>query len=386
MRGIGLATWRAAKANPERAGAVLRRSLREARALHSRERRLVADLLYELIRQEQVLGRALGTADPEILWDGVLVLRGLPAPDDRWPWESLADLSTARDRATLGLGPLERLAVIAGVPVEVAAELERAFGEQAQAFVDASNARAPVVLRARGDRQALIARLADEGVQAEPSPVSARGVRVVGRTNLQALPSFREGRFEVQDDGSQRLAELAQAEGTVVDFCAGAGGKTLAMAGPGVRLIALDVRTRALDELRKRARRAGVAVDVRPLGPPGDPLPVAAESADRVLVDAPCSGTGTWRRHPELRWRLSARWLDALGRTQREVLERAATLVKPGGRLIYGTCSVLPRENEDVVAGFLSCHPGFALRDTLRLAPHTDDTDGFYGAALERAG
>lgn len=374
IRGIALQIWRAARAEPSRASAILRAGLRDARALHSRERRLASDLLYDLVRHQQVLARALGTDDDEALWAGALTLRGasLGLP--------FRDLDEARALAVRRLDDLDALAVLAAAPREVAAELRRAFGPRAEAFVDASNARAPVVLRARGDRDALIRRLAEEGVQASPSPVAPRGVRVEGRANLWALASFREGAFEVQDEGSQLVADLLEPEGVVVDYCAGAGGKTLAMARPGVRLVALDVRRRALDELRRRARRAGVDVEVHAID--DGPLPLPEASADRVLVDAPCSGTGVWRRHPELRWRLDADRLDALQRTQGALLDRAATLVRPGGRLVYATCSVLPREDEDVVEAFRARHPRFALERTLRLAPHTDGTDGFFGAAL----
>lgn len=378
IRGIALQIWRAARADPSHASGILRTGLREARALHSRERRLASDLLYDLVRHERVLARALGTEDDEALWAGALTLHGasLGLP--------FRDLAEARALATRGLDALEALAVVAAVARPVAAELQRAYGPQAEAFVEASNDRAPVALRARDDRDDLIRRLADEGVTASPSPVAPRGVRVAGRPDLRALPSFREGLFEVQDEGSQLLADLLEPEGLVVDYCAGAGGKTLAMARPGVRLVALDVRRRALDELRRRARRARVDVEVHAIG--DGPLPLPEASADRVLVDAPCSGTGVWRRHPELRWRLDTDRLDALSRTQGALLDRAATLVRPGGRLVYATCSVLPREDEDVVEAFLARHPGFAPERTLRLAPHTHGTDGFFGAALRRDG
>lgn len=376
IRGITLRIWEEAKAQPHRASSVFRHGLREARALHSRERRLAGDLLYDLVRHELVLRRALGTSEPEALWQGVLVLHGasLDLP--------FGDLDEARTIATRDLDPIEALAVMAGVGRAVAEELVRAFGDEALAFVDASNQRAPVVLRARDDRADLIRQLADEGVSARPSEVAPRGVVLESRANLMGLPSFKAGAFEVQDEGSQALAELVEPEGTVVDFCAGAGGKTLALARPDVRLVAFDVRRRALDELRRRARRAGVDVEVHVLD--RGPLPLPEASADRVLVDAPCSGTGVWRRHPELRWRLDPAHLDELGRTQRELMSRASTLVKPGGSLIYGTCSVLPRENEDVVDDFLRTHTGWRLVRTMRSAPHTHGTDGFFGAVLRR--
>lgn len=401
IRGIGTDIWRRIRAEPRRAGALLRLSLREARALHSRERRLVADVLYDLVRHEAVFQRLLGTDAPEALWLAALLLLGLPeipsdAPelDPRARAALASGLAEARRQATAGLTDAARLAVIAGVPEEVAAELLRAYDAAAERFVDASNARAPVSLRAVGDPDALVARLASEGIEAVRSNAAPQAVRVVGRANLTALASFREGHFEVQDEGSQLLAALVQPTGQVVDLCAGAGGKALAMAAIGADVLALDVRRRALDELRKRARRAGAQIRVRALDDDALPPDVAAIRADRVLVDAPCSGTGTWRRHPELRWRLDPARLAELGALQRRLLDRAARLVRVGGRLIYGTCSVLPLENEDVVDDFLRDHPGFRLIPAsdvladagqfLRTAPHTHDTDGFFGAVMER--
>lgn len=341
------------------------------------------DALYDLVRRHRLLERLTGSDDAEVLWIGELVRRGLEPPDPRF--DRCAHWDTAVAAEVEGLDAIERIALVGSFRADVAEQIVAAFGDQAEAFVEASNERAPVVLRAnrrRVDREGLLAGLRAAGVDCEPGQHAPDAVILRSRTNLQALDLFKRGAFEVQDEGSQLLAELVEPTGLVVDFCAGAGGKTLAMAAMGAkRVVACDVRERALTELRKRARRAGVQVEVHVLG---DDLPpaVAGLHADRVLVDAPCSGTGVLRRHPEHRWTVGP--LSELVALQSSILERASGLVRPGGRLIYGTCSVLPVENEGVVEAFAQRHPEFAPSGTLRTAPHTHGTDGFYGAVLQR--
>jgi 16S rRNA (cytosine967-C5)-methyltransferase len=237
------------------------------------------------------------------------------------------------------------------------------------------------------------------------------GLWLETRMNAFALESFREGLFELQDEGSQILGMLVDAPPTrVVDACAGAGGKTLQLAAQMKNrgdLHALDVDEGRMDELRKRTRRDGVhnvRTQLIPAEAPAvdEALAPLKGKADRVLVDAPCSGTGTYRRKPDARYRLNPEDLANHVARQKTLLERFSTLVKPGGRLIYGTCSILREENEAVVEDFLSRHPDFSVRPVteqlgpelgpkvsrgpfLRLAPHTHGTDGFFGAILVRA-
>jgi len=229
------------------------------------------------------------------------------------------------------------------------------------------------------------------------------------------IPPFRDGLVEVQDEGSQLVALLADARPgmRVVDFCAGAGGKTLAMAaamGNKGHIVACDVLRGRVDRAAARLARAGVHnVERRGLSTERDPwVKRHARSFDRVLVDAPCSGVGTWRRNPDAKWRFTKDDLAAVIDLQRRILDSAARLVKPGGRLIYATCSLLPSENAAQVMSFAKDHPDFALRpvaavwaDTigrmadgavspgadrlLQLTPATHGTDGFFVAVLERS-
>jgi 16S rRNA (cytosine967-C5)-methyltransferase len=225
-------------------------------------------------------------------------------------------------------------------------------------------------------------------------------LRFPAGTQAETWPQFADGWFEVQDSGSQlACAALAVRPGeAVVDLCAGAGGKTLALAA-GIdnrgALLACDTDRGRLSRLPPRAERAGAIVETRLLDPGRElaALDDWRERADAVLVDAPCSGSGTWRRNPEARWRLDETGLERLTALQRHVLELAAPLVKPGGRLVYVTCSLLDEEGADQAAAFLAAHPGWSAQALelplgtprgagLRLTPSRDETDGFFIARL----
>ena len=291
-----------------------------------------------------------------------------------------------------------------------------AFGAGAEAELRALLDEAPLDIRVnglKGERETARARLAETGIESRPTPLSPLGLRVAERRAVTATAAFREGLVEVQDEGSQLLALLTDARPglAVCDLCAGAGGKTLALGaalrGQG-RLVAADVDAGRLAAARPRLRRAGLSgVELKRLGGAGDPwLARQAGSFDRVLVDAPCSGTGTWRRSPDARWRLAPRRLEDLQAVQDELLRTAAALVVPGGRLVYATCSLLPEENEARVAAFLDAMPGFAPlpveavwaevlgpsappegachEGMLRLTPGRNGTDGFTLAILTR--
>lgn len=347
--------------------------------------------LYGLVRIEKGLEHVLGTDAEIALWLGWLVLEGLPAGiADRelpgaWAWlvESWPELGADEP-------PIDRLALRHSLPRDLAKRLVRSLGEaEAEAFMEASDRRGPVAVRAnrlRCSREELADRLAEHGIGTVPSSLVPHGLVVQGRHNLEGLDAYREGWFEVQDEGSQALVELVEPDGPVLDFCAGAGGKSLALAALDVPVVALDVRGDALEELDRRATRAGVHVEVHRIAPHG-PLPDALSdrSFARVLVDAPCSGTGTLRRHPEHRYLIERGTIRMHADRQQEILERAAPLVGARGRLIYSTCSVLSDENERVVEKFLRRYPAWSLeKPALRLMPHTHGTDGFFGAVLCR--
>jgi 16S rRNA (cytosine967-C5)-methyltransferase len=369
------------------AGPVLRTGARAARSLRSADRRLALDLVFGLIRHGGALARHLHSEAPDVLLAGLLAREGLEVG-------AVARGTGVAEDALRRAAQLEGddglpMAAVAGVSAWGATALERSLGVETRAFVAASNARAPVVIRVnlrKTGREALARRLRATGVETCPTQLAPLGLVVQGRHNLAELDAFRDGSFEVQDEGSQLLAALVPSQGEVLDLCAGAGGKSLALAAAGASVVATDVRKRALSKLSTRARRAGARIQTLALGE-GGMLPRALRKRrfNAILVDAPCSGSGTWRRHPELRWQLEQDAMAQRQGIQRSVLATGARLVKPGGTLVYGTCSVLREENEDVVAAFLAAHPDFVLREPiLRLRPDTHGCDGFFGARLRK--
>ncbi|NQW10944.1 MAG: RsmB/NOP family class I SAM-dependent RNA methyltransferase [Alphaproteobacteria bacterium] len=303
-------------------------------------------------------------------------------------------------------------------PVWLWPSMQAVFGDEVETAVRALGDGASFDLRvntlAQASRDDVVASLVADGIPAEATRLSPLAIRLDRRRPVDRLALFKDGGIEVQDEGSQLAALLVDAKPgmTVVDYCAGAGGKALGlaacMANKG-RLLLMDVSKGRLDRAATRLRRAGVHNAERRVLVEGDKsIKRLAGKADRVLIDAPCTGTGTWRRNPDAKWRYDATALAEITTTQRIILERAAALVKPGGRLIYVTCSVLAEENEAMVGGFLAETMAFTALPIgavwaetveaaggaacpappeapyLRLAPHREGTDGFFVAVLER--
>ncbi|MBI5544881.1 MAG: RsmB/NOP family class I SAM-dependent RNA methyltransferase [Deltaproteobacteria bacterium] len=304
-------------------------------------------------------------------------LGGLDAPI-RWPDE-----------------PITRLEAEQSLPRWLAERWHREFRDEARKLGEVSNRPGPVVLRAnllKTDPGRLQAALASEGIGSRPARWSPWGLELTGRANLLGSHAWREGLFEVQDDGSQlvALAVGARPGERIVDFCAGAGGKTLALAAAMENrgeLLALDVDAQRLVNLTARCRRAGVTIArVRRLDAALPHPPADLALADRVLVDAPCSSLGTLRRSPDLRWRLRAEEIADFAKTQRQILERAASLVRPAGLLVYATCTLTLEENQGVAEAFSHAHPDWppaplSKDGPLRLLPHVHGTDGFFACA-----
>ena len=357
------------------ADTIIQRYFTTRRYAGSKDRRAVRDLVFAVVRslgERPFSGRAavIGHArahDPALL--GLFGAAGHAPPP----------LVHGEPSATPGVAPvwLERMLV------------DR-FGDDAERQAAALLTRAPLDVRVnamRAGRDAVLAQHPDWQMLAN----TAHGVQLPAGTNVEALPEYQAGELEVQDAGSQiAAATLAARSGeTVVDLCAGAGGKTLALAadmnGPGAgegRLIACDTDRARLSQLAPRAARAGAAVETRLLNPGGEAGGLAdlMGNCDAVLIDAPCSGSGTWRRNPESRWRLTPARLERLAATQAMLIELATLLLKPGGRIVYIVCSLLPAEGEAQVAST----PGLATWRSRVLTPADDGCDGFFIAQSSR--
>ncbi|MEO6950355.1 MAG: methyltransferase domain-containing protein [Polyangia bacterium] len=402
-----------------RAHIELARGLRDARQLHSRERRAVSDALHDMTRMRRRLAFAAGldhgehaTPSADTLYLAYLAQQG-----------SSEELTSALASARIDAGklanteerlfgiedPIRRLALTHSYPDWLVSRFVDEQGIATTALLlAASNHRAPLCARAnrlKNDRVELAALLAKEGIETRPLELTPDGLELLTHHNAYGLATFREGRFELQDTASQLVGEVVAPppRGRVLDLCAGAGGKTLHLAallqGAG-RVTSCDVIGEKLEELRKRARRAGCSnVEARRIDREG-PLRLDAPY-DRVLVDAPCTGTGVLRRNPEARWRLGPKDVLELPQRQLEILERAAPLVKPDGRLIFATCSLLRAENDGVLASFLERNRGFdpvLLKEilgkdramkmgdgtVLRTDPAHHAADGFFAAVLRR--
>jgi 16S rRNA (cytosine967-C5)-methyltransferase len=275
--------------------------------------------------------------------------------------------------------------------------LQRALGDRFETEMKAMLSPAPLDLRVnilKATREQVLQELQEDGFDAHAGKISPWSIRVFGRPQISQHPVFKGGYVEIQDEGSQMVAVVANAQPgeQVVDFCAGAGGKTLAMAATMKnkgRLIAMDVLGGRLLRAKERFRRADVHnIETRQLTSERDKYVKRHQGRfDLVLVDAPCSGTGTWRRDPDKRWRQLGPGLETLLPLQRSILDSAYRMVKPGGRLVYATCSLLPDENEEQIDAFLKEHPQFRRRGAdLSMSPARHDTDGFYAAVLRHEG
>ncbi|MCO5103354.1 MAG: RsmB/NOP family class I SAM-dependent RNA methyltransferase [Burkholderiaceae bacterium] len=415
------------------ADAVVSRFFRDNRGLGQRERAALAETTYTVLRKKLLFDHMApsGSGPRErrlaILgfahWQDEEARRADPQTR-QGPRDFLQAALNERERqwlahcdAVVQADLLERHRH--NLPEWLVAPLKEQLGERFWPEVLALSQSAPLDLRVNilKEKRALAQEeLAKAAIKTEATPYSPWGLRVVGKPQLSKLPAFVRGAIEVQDEGSQLLALLVDAKRgeMVVDFCAGAGGKTLAL-GASMRstgrLYAFDVSAHRLDALKPRLARSGLS-NVHPAAlahERDERIKRLAGKIDRVLVDAPCSGLGTLRRNPDLKWRQNPQAIEELVVKQAAILESAARLLRPGGRLVYATCSVLPQENEAIAEAFSAAHPEFAALDAgavleqlkvpdaaslcsggeagtryLRLWPQRHQTDGFFAALWQR--
>lgn len=398
------------------ADAVVARFFREHRSMGPRERATLSDTVYAVLR-ERLRFEWLARSGSGSKWRRLAIL-GFPGDRD-FLKSALNDAEKAWLDACAKVTDAELLAPHRhNLPEWLAEELRTQVGGEFDALAASLLQPAPLDLRVNAlkhnKREAVLAGLTAAGLSAAPTPYAPLGVRLQGKPSLGKLPLFVSGEVEVQDEGSQLLALLLDARRgeMVVDFCAGAGGKTLAvgaaMKNTG-RLYAFDTSAHRLEGLKPRLARSGLS-NVYPVAiahERDERVKRLAGKIDRVLVDAPCSGLGTLRRSPDLKWRQTPESVAAQAELQQRILASAARLVKPGGRLVYATCSLLTQENEAVAEAFSAVHPGFECLPVaglltaahvdqparlcageggryLRLWPHRHATDGFFAAAWRR--
>jgi 16S rRNA (cytosine967-C5)-methyltransferase len=386
----------------------------------SHERRFISETLYGMVRHLRRIDLALEKArrvkkpprDLERLLALLVLERQLPVeraakaePDLDWRAALTVDDAIAAERKVV-----TRIALASSLPDWLAATLVADWGDEAEPLAQALNERAPMTVRANQlvtTRELLAGDLAKAGITTHPGLYSDTALIVDSRTNLFALEPFKRGAMEAQDEGSQLLAELAHptsGKGLVIDYCAGAGGKTLAIAarlGNRGRVLASDVDGKKLEELRRRARRATVSNGQAVQLGAGDAWPRELEAArgkaDVVFVDAPCSGIGALRRNPEARWRLRETDIAGFVATQQRIMAMAVELAAPGARIVYATCSLLSAENDGVARAIPGVQPvplsdvlgserarTLSRDDAFTVAPHRHGTDGFYARVFRR--
>lgn len=397
------------------ADAVVARHFRENKSLGPRERATLSDTVFAVLR-ERLRFESLARSGSGSKWRRLAIL-GFPGDRD-----FLKSALTEPEKTWLdGCDQVTDADLMAphrhNLPEWLATALREQVGSEFDALAASLNQHAPLDLRVNAmkkKREAVLAELQAAGLPAQATPYSPLGIRLQGKPNLSKLPAFANGDVEVQDEGSQLLALLlAPKRGEMVaDFCAGAGGKTLAlgaaMKNTG-RLYAFDTSGHRLEAIKPRLARSGLS-NVHPVAiahERDDRIKRLAGKLDRVLVDAPCSGLGTLRRSPDLKWRQTPETVAAQAELQQRILASAARLLKPGGRLVYATCSPLPQEDEAVAAAFSVAHTDFQplsvaqlLTDShveqaaalcsgedgrfLRLWPHRHGTDGFFAAVWQK--
>lgn len=384
----------------------------------SKDRAAIGEYVFQVSRRKSQYAHRMGSSDPRAL---LIAHLATTLSDREWlTWfdgSQYAPAVLSEDeikQVDLEVEDLLSLPALASFPDWLAPDLTATFGADLEPEMMALLDRAPVDLRANGlkvVRKPVRAHLKKQGFELKATPHASMGLRLLpgemAANKVQQSKSFVAGEFEVQDEGSQLVVEHCGAERgqTIVDLCAGGGGKTLALAakmrGEG-KIIACDIDQPRLDNIKPRLRRSGAEnVELRALTKwsPGEVEPDLADLeglADLVFVDAPCSGSGAWRRHPDAKWRLTPESLESYRAAQKAVLARGANLVKPDGRLVYVTCSILASENAAQVEAFLASHKGFSANTEnfefpvrrigpgVQLSPHLTGTDGFYLAILTR--
>jgi 16S rRNA (cytosine967-C5)-methyltransferase len=421
--GHAIELYTAFAAHPERpADNVARFFFSDRKYLGAKDRRFISEVFFGTVRHwirlEAIASDAFGSdkvPKPLLIAAYLVVLGGTPAqevhktmlevPEElggRFTPEVI-DALADREREEKRLSALNidaRLAVLHSFPEWFVRKLRADYGEETESILKSLNEDAPTVLRANrlvvSSREALAPTLEQEGCPTTLSLLADDALILPKRVNVGSMPSFKRGAFEIQDEASQLVSPLALQASTaskspkVLDACAGAGGKTLHLAAlleNRGEIYATDVDGRKLDELKRRVKRSG-AQNVRIVGPEEKEKRLGGSKSswfDVVLLDVPCSGTGTLRRNPGIKWVLTEQMLSELIEKQRSILEEHARFVKPGGALVYATCALLKAEGEEQIEWFMNQHPNeYTVEASMRTRPDKEGCDGFFAARLRR--
>lgn len=367
--------------------------LKSNKKFGSRDRAFIAENTYEIVRWWRLLhyinGTNIDNCHPSTIWK----LLGIRLRLIKWELPEIIEFKgISRNTVEKKLSEAKSIRKVYHSIPDWLDEMGKAeIKEEWDVLLPYLNDQAPVCIRVntlKTNFKELKIRLSKEDIDIAPVPDVESAAFLAERTNIHATTAFKEGLFELQDPGSQLIGSYLQVKPgmRVIDACAGAGGKSLQLAcimeNKGT-IIALDTEEWKLEELKKRAKRNGIHnIDARPIS--GKTIKRLRESADAVLLDVPCSGLGVLRRNPDAKWKLSPDFINNIKKTQAEILNIYSLMVKPSGKLVYATCSILPSENEMQVQQFLEKNPNFKLISEKHVNPMNQGYDGFYMALIER--
>ncbi|RYZ72159.1 MAG: methyltransferase domain-containing protein, partial [Proteobacteria bacterium] len=374
---------------------VLERQFKGNKKLGSRDRRFIAETTYEIVRHWRNLWVTMGYQEPSLssfdltkLIGAHMLLNGETLP----PWDEFEDLEARTlisNQRIIASNP----AVRESVPDWLYEYGLKEIGPEWEQMLHALNEPAPVCIRAnrlKTTREELAKILLAEGIETRIAEETEDGLILLERSNIFTTDAFKKGLFEIQDGASQQVAPMTQAKpgDRVIDACAGGGGKTLhlaAMMKNKGKIISMDITERKLQALRTRCTRAGVDIAEVRLIENAKTIKRLEKTADRVLLDVPCTGMGVLRRNPDKKWKISLEEIERLEKLQSEILYSYSEMVKAGGTLVYATCSCLPSENENQVANFLKTNANsWELLEEKKFSPGHNGYDGFYAATLKR--
>ncbi|NLP59142.1 RsmB/NOP family class I SAM-dependent RNA methyltransferase [Lutibacter sp. B1] len=378
----------------EYADKVVEKALKRDKRWGARDRKFVAETIYEMVRWKRLYNEIAGTKSHythENIWKNfavLAILKGYKLPD----WNQLQGVPERRIKGKFD--ELQKIRVFKeSIPDWMDELAVKELGEEHWTKeIHALNQQAEVILRTntlKTNKLSLQKKLADEGIETVFVDGYENALKLVERANVFVTQSFKDGLFEVQDASSQLVAEYLEVKPgmRVIDTCAGAGGKTLHLASlmeNKGQIIACDIYESKLKKLKIRTRRNNVHnVTTKVIDSP-KVMKKMKNTADRVLIDAPCSGIGVLKRNPDSKWKLQPEFVENIIKTQAEILENYSQLVKKGGKLVYATCSVLPSENENQVQKFIANHPEFELEKENKVSAYKSGFDGFYMALLKR--